>query len=172
MKTNDVTRLDDRRILAERVLDAPRELVFEVWTDPAHLAQWFGPAGFTLTTREAAMKPGGAWRFVMHGPDGRDYDNVITFLEIDPPSRLVYEQGGENETAGVHFRVEVLFGDEGGRTRLVMSMLFPSNEARDHVVEAYGAFEGLKECMARLRDHVARQAVPAGEPAERNGGGR
>ena len=85
MKTNDITRLDDRRIVAERLLDALREPAFKDRTDLAHLAKGFGPAG--------------AWRFVMHRPGGRDYGNVIPFLEIDPPSRLVYAPGGENETA-------------------------------------------------------------------------
>jgi uncharacterized protein YndB with AHSA1/START domain len=65
-------------IIATRVFDAPRELVFALWTDPEHLAQWWGPNGFTTTTHTFDMRPGGAWRFVMHGPDGRDYQNRIT----------------------------------------------------------------------------------------------
>ncbi len=91
------------------------------------------------------------------GPDGTDYENIVTFLEVVAPSRLVYRHGGDKETEAVKFDVEVTFEDEGGRTRLSMRMRFPSNKARDFVIEKYGAFEGLKETMGRLRDHVALQ---------------
>lgn len=70
---------DPRVIIGTRVLDAPRELVWQVWTDPKHLAQWWGPVGFTTTTRAFDARVGGIWRFVMHGPDGRDYENRITY---------------------------------------------------------------------------------------------
>jgi len=83
--------------------------------------------------------------------------NIVTFLEVVAPSRLVYRHGGDKETEAVKFDVEVTFEDEGGRTRLSMRMRFPSNKARDFVIEKYGAFEGLKETMGRLRDHVALQ---------------
>ena len=157
MDITETTALADREIFATRLLDAPRELVFKVWTDVGHLEQWWGPTGFTTTTRRAAMKPGGQWRFVMHGPDGTDYENIITFLEIEAPARLVYRHGGDKETEAINFEVEVAFDDEGGRTRLTMRMRFPSNKERDFVIEKYGALEGLKETMTRLRDHVALQ---------------
>ena len=73
---------DPRSIIATRVLDAPRELVWTAWTKPEHLAQWWGPDGFSTTTSAYNLRPGGVWRFVMHGPDGRDYQNRITFDEI------------------------------------------------------------------------------------------
>ena len=68
-----------RELVITRVIDAPRELVYEAWTDPKHLAQWWGPTGFSTTTRNFDFRPGGVWRFVMHGPDGRDYQNRITW---------------------------------------------------------------------------------------------
>jgi uncharacterized protein YndB with AHSA1/START domain len=77
---------DPLSIIGTRVFDAPRDLVFEVWTDPKHLSQWWGPNGFTTTTGHFDMRPGGVWRFVMHGPDGRDYQNLITFEEVARPS--------------------------------------------------------------------------------------
>ena len=79
---------DPRSIIGSRVLDAPRALVFSAWTNPKHLAQWWGPNGFTTTTHAYDFRPGGVWRFVMHGPDGRDYQNRITFDEIVPPELL------------------------------------------------------------------------------------
>ena len=95
---------DPRCIVGTRVFDAPRELVFSVWTDPKHLAQWWGPNGFTTTTSAFDMRPGGVWRFVMHGPDGRDYQNRITFDEIVPPERIVYHHGGGDDVEPVQFK--------------------------------------------------------------------
>src|SRR5215469_11779411 len=74
-----------RSIVTTRIIDAPRTLVFEAWTDPKHLAQWWGPNGFSTTTSSFDMRPGGVWRFVMHGPDGRDYQNHVTFEEVVKP---------------------------------------------------------------------------------------
>jgi uncharacterized protein YndB with AHSA1/START domain len=76
----------DREIVVTRVFDAPRELVFDAFTDPAHISNWWGPDGFTTTTHEMDVRPGGTWRFVMHGPDGVDYDNIIVYREITSPS--------------------------------------------------------------------------------------
>lgn len=155
MNDTELTRREETSILAVRLLDAPRELVFRAWTDPAHLAEWWGPDGFSLTTRRHAARTGGDWRFVMHGPDGRDYENLVTFLEVDPPSRLVYAHGGSKEVEPVNFKVEVLFEDVAGKTRLTMRMLFPSAKALDHVAETYGAFEGLKQTLGRLAFHLS-----------------
>ena len=77
-----------REIVAARVFDAPRELVFDAWTDPEHVAQWWGPNGFTNTIHEMDVRPGGVWRFVMHGPDGVDYNNKIVYIEVVKPERL------------------------------------------------------------------------------------
>ena len=90
---------DPRSIIGTRVLDAPRARVFSVWTEPKHLAQWWGPNGFTTTTQAFDFRLGGVWRFVMHGPDGRDYQNQITFDEIVSLERIVYRHGG-GETPG------------------------------------------------------------------------
>jgi uncharacterized protein YndB with AHSA1/START domain len=84
------TEAADRELVFTRVYDAPRELVFEAWTDPKHLTQWWGPNGFTTTIHEMDVRPGGVWRLVMHGPDGKDYNNRIAFLEVVKPERLVY----------------------------------------------------------------------------------
>jgi uncharacterized protein YndB with AHSA1/START domain len=70
---------DPRSIIGTRVFDAPRALAFQAFTDPKHLAEWWGPTGFTTTTHAFDFRPGGVWRFVMHGPDGRDYQNRVTY---------------------------------------------------------------------------------------------
>ncbi|MBI3452147.1 MAG: SRPBCC domain-containing protein [Rhodospirillales bacterium] len=145
----------DRELVFARVFDAPRALVFAAWTDPKHLAQWWGPDGFTTTTRSIDMRPGGVWRFVMHGPDGRDYENRIVFDEIARPERLVYSHGGGEDAEPVQFQVTVVFEDIGGKTRLTMRMLFPSAAERKRVVETYGADEGARQHLQRLAAHLA-----------------
>jgi hypothetical protein len=79
------TLVGDREIAATRVFAAPRELVWKVWTEPEHVVRWWGPNGFTTTTHSMDVKSGGVWRFVMHGPDGHDYQNKITYLEVVKP---------------------------------------------------------------------------------------
>src|SRR5258706_10882308 len=105
-----------------RVFDAPRELVWKVWTEPEHIGKWWGPNGFTTTTHKMEVKAGGVWRFVMHGPDGRDYQNKITFIEVVKPERLVYKHGGAGgeEDRGLEapsLHVPGIFTAEGGKKR-------------------------------------------------------
>ena len=154
---------DPRSIIGARVLDAPRALVFSVWTDPKHLAQWWGPNGFTTTTHAYDFRPGGVWRFVMHGPDGRDYQNRITFDEIVPPERIVYRHGGGDDVEPVQFTQTVTFEDLGnGRTLLTWHGRFPSAEERARVIKEYGADKGLVQTMARLADYLVTM------PTEKN----
>lgn len=152
---------DPEAIIATRVLDAPRDLVFAVWTDPKHLAQWWGPNGFTTTTHAHEARPGGIWRFVMHGPDGRDYQNRVTYEEIVKPERIVYRHGGGDDVEPVRFSVTVTFEDMNGKTKLTMRMQFPSAEERARVIKEYGADKGLVQTLARLSDYVAAMALSA-----------
>jgi uncharacterized protein YndB with AHSA1/START domain len=147
---------DPRAIIGVREFDAPRELVFEAWTDPKHLAQWWGPHGFTTTTSSFDMRAGCIWRFVMHGPDGRDYQNRITYDEVVRPERIVYHHGGGDDVEPVQFRTTVTFEDiGGGRTRLTMRGQFPSAAERERVIKEYGADKGLVQTLARLGEYVA-----------------
>ena len=150
----DLTQ-DPRSLIATRVYDAPRELVFAAWTNPQHLAQWWGPDGFTTTTSTFDMRPGGVWQFVMHGPDGRDYQNRITFEEVVRPERLVYSHGGGDDVEPVRFHVTVTFEDLGGKTRLTMRGDFPSAAARDRVIAEHGADKGMVQTLGRLQDYLA-----------------
>ncbi len=90
----------DREIVSTRVFDAPRERVFQAWTDPEHLARWWGPKGFTNTFHEFDPRPGGVWGFVMHGPDGVDYKNRSVFVEIVKPERIVFDHVSGPREAG------------------------------------------------------------------------
>ena len=147
-----------REIVSSRAFDAPRELVFRAFTDPDHLRHWWGPNGFTTTTSAFDMRPGGVWRFVMHGPDGRDYENRITYDEIVKPERIVYHHGGGDDVEPVQFRTIVTFEDLGGKTRLTMRGEFLSAEERARVIREYGADKGLVQTLARLANHLATLA--------------
>ena len=141
----------DREIIFKRVFDAPRALVFDAWTDPEHLLHWWGPKGFTLTIQQIDVRPGGEWRFIMHGPDGRDY-----------PNRIVYSHGGD-ESEPVNFQVTAAFTDRGGKTELMLRMAFPTAEERDRVVKEYGAIEGGNQTLDRLGERLAHLASQRGD---------
>jgi uncharacterized protein YndB with AHSA1/START domain len=169
---NSPAELGARSIVISRTIDAPRDLVFAAWTDTRHLAEWWGPNGFSTTTSAFDMRPGGVWRFVMHGPDGRDYENRITYDEIVRPERIVYHHGGGEDVEPVEFATTVTFEDIGGKTKLTMRAVFPTAAERDRVIREYGAEEGGRQTLGRLAEHVAkmaaaRQARAPREPFER-----
>src|SRR5204863_8345539 len=83
----------DREIVMSRVISASCDVVFEAFTEVRHLSRWWGPDGFTTTTRRFAFRVGGEWDFVMHGPDGTDYQEWITWTEIVPPERIALLHG-------------------------------------------------------------------------------
>jgi uncharacterized protein YndB with AHSA1/START domain len=149
--TNAAVATETREISNEKVFDAPRELVWKAWTDPDHIRHWWGPIGFTTTTAQFEFKPGGQWIHTMHGPDGTDYPNEITYKVIDEPSRIEYEHGG-----CPLFYTTVIFEDLGDKTRLSMTMLFNSTEDRDETAQRYGAIEGLEQTLGRLREYLGK----------------
>jgi uncharacterized protein YndB with AHSA1/START domain len=165
MAAHDTKNSGDHEIVITRVLEAPRELVWQAWTDPRRVPQWWGPRGFTTTTQVMEVKPGGVWRFVMHGPDGRDYQNKITYLDVVRPELLVYKHGGEEDLEPVQFQTTVTFEDLGGQTKVTLQMVFPSAEERDRVVKEYGAIEGGHQTLARLGEHLASMAGKSGSAA-------
>jgi len=158
--STEATLSGDKEIIFTRTFDAPRELVFEAWTNPSHVPHWWGPHGFTTTILEMDVRPGGVWRLVMRGPDGTDYHNRIVFVDVVKPSRLVYKNEGEAGSEPVSFETTVTFTDKAGRTEVTMRMLFPSAGVRDHVVQKYGAVEGGKQTLGRLANYLPRVAWP------------
>ena len=137
-------------IVMERVFDAPRGLVFEAWTNPEHLARWWGPRDLTLAVCEIDFRPGGAWRFVLRGRDGSDYGFGGEYREILPPERLSYTfrfDGAPDAEA-----VETLtFVEKDGKTTLTSTMVHTSVENRDAHVRS-GMEEGALETMDRLAE--------------------
>lgn len=104
-----------------RVYDAPVKLVWEAWTDLKHVEKWWGPRGFSITTKSKDLRPGGKWIYTMHGPDGTDYSNITTYHEVVPYQKLVYDHGA-NEKRDKLFTVTVTFKEEKGKTVMAMTM--------------------------------------------------
>lgn len=145
----------EREIKVSRVIDAPREMVFDAFTDPKQIVKWWGPRGFDTKDDKIDIRPGGEWTFLMVGPDGTEYPNRIGFEEIVRPERIVYMHGNENADDPTAFRTTVAFAEQDGKTKLTMTALFPSKAARDFVVEKYGALQGAKDNLDKLDEHVA-----------------
>jgi uncharacterized protein YndB with AHSA1/START domain len=146
----------DREIVISRLINAPRERVFAAWTDPRQVGHWWGPQGFTTTTQAMDVRPGGAWRYIMHGPDGVDYANLITYSEVARPERLAYAHGSGEGDDPHQFTTVVTFADEGGQTRLTMRSIFASAAARDYVVREFHAIEGGNSTLDRLEEFLGR----------------
>lgn len=154
MRTHErIEREEDREIVTTRVIDGPRHLVFRAWTEARHLARWFGPRGFTTTTRSFDFRPGGVWDFDMIGPDGTVYPNRVEWREIVPPERIAYRQGVREDDPDA-FETTVTFADRGGRTEITLRALLNSKAQRDFLAENYRAVEGGRETLERLEEYV------------------
>ncbi|MGF7082473.1 SRPBCC family protein [Mucilaginibacter sp. UYCu711] len=141
----------DRELFITRTLNAPVELVWEVWTNPEHIANWWGPNGFTNTISKMDVVPGGQWNLVMHGPDGTDYVNKSTFKEVIEFKRISYEHFNP------HFVATINFEAQGEQTLLTWRMLFDSEEILQTIVKAHNAAEGLKQNVEKLSMYLANQ---------------
>ena len=143
----------DREIATTRVIDAPRERVFEAFSDPARLARWWGPAGFSSTFHEFDFRPGGRWRFLLHGPNGADYPNESVFVEVVKPERIVFDHLSDH-----WFRMTItLTARPASQTLITWHMLFETAAERDRiqaiVVEANEQnLDRLEAELARVRD--------------------
>jgi uncharacterized protein YndB with AHSA1/START domain len=143
----------DREMVITRLLNAPRELVFKVWTDPKHVVQWWGPKGFTNTIYEMDVRPGGVWRYMMHGPDGVDYPNKIVFIEVVPPQRLVYLHGKDDSEDG-QFRGIITFDDVDGKTNVTLRVIFKT-VAQFEENKKFGAIEGGNSTLDCLEEYLS-----------------
>jgi uncharacterized protein YndB with AHSA1/START domain len=150
----------DNEIVISRIFDAPRELVWEVWTEPNHVAKWWGPNGFTTTIHEMDVRPGGKWHHTMHGPDGKDYPNKSIFKEVIKLERIIFSHGGgEKGGPGANFEATWTFDAQGDKTKVTIRMVFPSQADRDQVVKHYNAIEGGKQTLGRLADYLPQAPV-------------
>ncbi|MDB5105267.1 MAG: hypothetical protein JWP91_2956 [Fibrobacteres bacterium] len=150
---NETQVIGERELTTTRIFDAPREFVFKAWTDPAHVAKWWGPDGFTTTIEKMDLRPGGEWLLVMHGPDGKDYKNKSVFKEVSAPARLVYDH-----ISGPRFLSTVAFDDLDGRTKVTMTMVFESADLLKRTLKEFAADEGAKQTLGRLEAHTHRMS--------------
>lgn len=154
MATKDSLETDtaDREIVITRRFDVPRDLVWRALSEPEHLIQWWGPTGFTNTFHEIDVRPGGVWRFIMHGPDGTNFDNYVRFLEVVEGERLVFDQGSSADD--VMHSSSIVLEDADGGTLVTLRVIFPTRVRRDEVVKKFNAIEGGNQTLARLAEHL------------------
>lgn len=143
---------EENVLIHTRILDAPRDLVWEVWTTPEHIKEWWGPDGFSLTTKSMKVAPGKVWDFIMHGW-GRDFDNKIEYTEVIKPSLLTYKHSGA-ENADYNFTVSVSFEEVEGKTLLTMKSTFKSKAIIEELNRKVNAVEGGKQTLNRLENYL------------------
>jgi uncharacterized protein YndB with AHSA1/START domain len=144
-------------ITITRVFDSPRELVWKAWTDPKHLAQWWGPKMFSNSVCEADARVGGAWHIVMRAPDGREYPCGGVYREVVEPERLVFtntatDSDGKPILDGL---TTVIFDELGGKTRLTLRT--SATAVVDYAAEYLKGMEaGWTQSLERLAEHLER----------------
>ena len=147
----------EREIIITRVVDAPRELVWDAWTDPKKVVNWWGPRGFSTTIHEMDVRVGGVWSHTMRGPDGTEYPNKSVFREVVKPERIVYSHGGGKKgDQGASFLATWTFEAVGNKTKITMHSIFPTAEMREHVVKTYRAIEGGNQTLDRLEEEMLK----------------
>jgi uncharacterized protein YndB with AHSA1/START domain len=151
----------DREIVISRLLDAPRELVWQAMTSPQHIENWWGPRGFTTTIEKMDVRVGGEWKHLMRGPDGTEYPNESVFTEVVAPKRISFSHsGGRKGAPVVPFEATWTFDEpEPDKTKVTIRMVFPTAKDRDMIVREYGAIEGGKQTLARLGELMAKTPV-------------
>jgi len=144
----------DRELLITRTLNAPVELVWEAFTNPEHVANWWGPNGFTNTIYTMDLRPGGLWELAMHGPDGTNYKNKSIYKEIVVNKKIVFDHFNPDFTTTIEFE------EQGEQTHLRWHMLFNSVEEFIQVVKTFKADEGLKQNIEKLIVYLQGMDTP------------
>ncbi|NJD22334.1 MAG: polyketide cyclase [Melioribacter sp.] len=151
-KNKSVSNTEDREIKISRLLNAPIELVWHVWTNPDHIKNWWGPNGFSNTISKMEVKPGGEWNLIMHGPDGVDYVNKSIFTEVIKFKKIVYEHISHPK-----FVATIEFESLNNQTELSWHMLFESKDQFIQVVKTFKADEGLKQNVDKLQNYLSKE---------------
>jgi uncharacterized protein YndB with AHSA1/START domain len=142
----------NREMNITRIINAPRELVFEVFTKPEHIKNWWGPRGFTNTINKMEFKNGGKWDLIMHGPDGKDFPNTHYFEEIITNEKIVMRHA-----TGPKFQLTFSFIPQGDdKTLLSVRSLFESEEQLKKAVQKFKADVGFKQNIDKLEEYLAK----------------
>ena len=135
----------NRELRISRSLNAPIELVWEVWTDPNHIKNWWGPNGFTNTISRMEVRQGGEWDLIMHSPDGIHYRHKCIFRKVERNKLIVYEQLTDPK-----YLATVRFESKGDKTFLYWQLLFESREYMLEVVKTFKVDPGLQQTAERM----------------------
>ena len=141
----------NREMHITRMLNAPIDLVWEVWTNPEHIANWWGPSGYTNTIHKMEVIKGGEWRLTMHGPDGKDYPNKSMFIEIVPLKKIVFQHFNPNYIA------TIIFEPKEKETLLEWAMLFETIELFETVIKVFKADEGLHQNVEKFENYLKQK---------------
>lgn len=164
-----VTQPDDKSVVIERSFNAPRELVWKCWTEPKHLAAWFGPHGMTVPVCEQDLRAGGAWRITMRDPQGNDYPLKGIYREVKEPERLVstvdvsehpaswHEQLGIEGRPNYDIVWDISFTEKGGTTTVSIKTVFGRTDARDKFAKT-GMAGGWAQSLEKLEAEIQRAA--------------
>jgi uncharacterized protein YndB with AHSA1/START domain len=155
----DVSSTKDRELSITRLLNAPRNLVWEVFTNPEHIKLWWGPHGFTNTIHTMEVKANGKWSFIMHGPDGTDYKNENIFAEVIQPEKIVFD----HVSAPKH-RTTIVFEEQGNKTLLHFTMVFATVEIKEQTVKTFKADIGLNQNIDKLETYLKRETTNKATP--------
>ena len=142
-------KTENRELRISHIFKAPVDLMWKLWTKPDHIANWWGPNGFTNTIHKMDVQEGGEWKLTMHGPDGTNFPNRSIFKEIIPLKKIVFEHFNP------HFITTILFETENLETRLHWTMLFDTEEMYDIIVKAHKADEGQRQNIERLEKYLS-----------------
>ncbi len=159
MVTSSTKPNEDHELVLTCLFNAPRELVFKVWTDPKHVAQWWGPRGFTNPVCELDLRPGGAILIHMRSPDGIVYPMTGVFQEVVPPERLVFTSAALDSDGNPMFEVltTVTFAEEGGKTKQILRARVIKKTAQAAPYLA-GMEQGWTQSLERLAAYVSTQS--------------
>jgi len=147
----------DREVRLVRVFDAPRQLVFDAFSKPEFLRRWFGPRGFTMPVCEVDLRVGGGFRFVLRRPDGTDMGMRGVYREIKAPERSVHEETFDDWPNATSI-VTAVMTEQNGKTTLTATILYPSKEIRDAVIQ-HGMEAGVAESYDKLAEVLAAETV-------------
>jgi uncharacterized protein YndB with AHSA1/START domain len=158
--TTPATPASEREFVIERSFAAPRELVFQVFSECEHLAHWWGPTGWTLPVCQIDFRPGGVWFYCMRGPEGEDSCGKATYQEIIEPERIVYtdafaDAAGNVQAGMPEMLITLTFAEQNGKTKLTSRTQFASATDLKATLDM-GMAEGVNETWDRLEAYLVR----------------